>query len=452
MIPAVTKPIVRIQGLGKRYQIGESEPYGLLSERIGDLLRNPLRRLLGRGPVKASLDVGSVRGQQPFWALKDVTFDVHAGEILGVVGRNGSGKSTLLKILSRITSPSEGKIEITGRVACLLEVGTGFHPELTGRENVFLNGAILGMSRRYMEKIFAKIVAYAEVGHFIDTPVKHYSSGMKIRLGFSVAVHLDSEILIVDEVLSVGDLAFQRKSMATIESLHQQGRTILFVTHNTALLSQIASRCVYLDKGQVRALGPTQDVLELYQRNVLADSNSTSHLVGGVPADFRQKIPDPTVAIENLSISRTTTSDHTNPPVTGEPARLSFEVVALKDVYRVDPRILYLRDGFWIRWDHGHPNIDPITLKAGERQMVEITYPAFTFGNGSIVLVVFVAPDVETQSPESISEFSITQLTMDHGPQKDGGHLYLPQSWYSYNVEAKDSDTKSLQADLVRRT
>ena len=450
MISAVTEPIIRVQGLGKLYQIGESEPYGLLSDRIGQIVRNPLRRLLGRDGGNEPGHADSTKGLQSFWALKDVSFDVFPGEILGVVGLNGSGKSTLLKILSRITSPSAGQVEITGRVASLLEVGTGFHPELTGRENVFLNGAILGMSRRQMEELFDKIVDYAEVGQFIDTPVKHYSSGMKIRLGFSVAVHLDSEILIVDEVLSVGDLAFQRKSMATIKEMHQKGRTILFVTHNTELLSQIASRCVYIEKGQVKGLGPTQDVLKLYQRNVVTKTDSSSHLVAGLPTDFRRQISNPAVAIENLSISATGPAVNGSAvPVTGQPARLTFEIVALKDVEQVDPRILYLRDGFWIRWDHGYPNIAPVTLKAGERQKVEISYPSFTLSNGSFVLVAFVAPSVDAQSPETISQFAISRMKIEHGSQKDGGNIYLEQTWHAHEVESLSSNTKFAEPDVV---
>lgn len=201
---------------------------------------------------------------EEFWALKDVDFEIKQGDRVGIIGRNGAGKSTLLKILSRITEPTTGQINITGRVASLLEVGTGFHPELTGRENIFLNGAILGMSRSDITKKFDEIVAFAEVEKFLDTPVKRYSSGMYVRLAFAVAAHLEPEILIVDEVLAVGDAQFQKKCLGKINEVGSEGRTVLFVSHNISAITQLCSTCVWLDNGAVRKIGPTAAVTEAY--------------------------------------------------------------------------------------------------------------------------------------------------------------------------------------------
>ena len=206
--------------------------------------------------------------REEFWALRDLSLEIRQGEVVGIIGRNGAGKSTLLKILSRITEPTEGRARIRGRAASLLEVGTGFHPELTGRENVFLNGAILGMSRAEIQKKFDEIVAFAEVERFLDTPVKRYSSGMQVRLAFAVAAHLDPEILIVDEVLAVGDLAFQRKCLGRMREVSsQEGRTVLFVSHNTGALSNLCSRGVVLDSGSMVADTDIHAALSLYLKN-----------------------------------------------------------------------------------------------------------------------------------------------------------------------------------------
>jgi lipopolysaccharide transport system ATP-binding protein len=207
------------------------------------------------------------RDQKPaesFWALNDISFEAKPGEVIGIIGRNGAGKSTLLKVLSRITAPTRGKIEINGRIGCLLEVGTGFHPELSGRDNVFLNGAILGMSRAEIRGLFDEIVAFAEVEKFIDTPVKHYSSGMYLRLAFAVAAHLQPEILIVDEVLAVGDQSFQKKCLEKMEDVSKRGRTILFVSHSMPAITRLCPRAILLDKGSVLADGRAHDVVSAY--------------------------------------------------------------------------------------------------------------------------------------------------------------------------------------------
>jgi lipopolysaccharide transport system ATP-binding protein len=255
--------VIRAEGLGKKYTIGhdtERERYTALR----DVAARTTRKLWKRA-IDAARGHAIVRGEatEEFWALKNVSFEVERGEVLGIVGRNGAGKSTLLKVLSRITEPSEGRVTIAGRVASLLEVGTGFHPELTGRENIFLNGAILGMTRAEIRRKFNQIVTFAEVERFLDTPVKRYSSGMYVRLAFAVAAHLDPEILIIDEVLAVGDADFQKKCLGKMSEVAGGGRTILFVSHNMAAIEALCRRSIHLATTVVRD-GETDEVIASY--------------------------------------------------------------------------------------------------------------------------------------------------------------------------------------------
>lgn len=249
---------IRVSNVSKRYRIGlKKKPHGLLSQQLAGMLLEPFHRLrrIGKPPSP----------EATIWALKDVNFEVNAGEVIGIIGRNGAGKSTLLKIMSRVTEPTEGRIETWGRMGSLLEVGTGFHPELSGRENVYLNGAILGMRRKEIDRKFDEIVSFAGIDKFLDTPVKHYSSGMYVRLAFSVAAHLEPQILLVDEVLAVGDVEFQKKCLGKMESVVSEGRTILFVSHQLNSIRKLCSRCVWLDDGKVRMEGPTAHVVSSYE-------------------------------------------------------------------------------------------------------------------------------------------------------------------------------------------
>jgi lipopolysaccharide transport system ATP-binding protein len=242
---------ISVQGITKHYRLGQKAAYRALRDRI----TNAATSLFKKKPEVEDLDL---------WALRDVTFDIPAGEVFGLIGRNGAGKSTLLKVLSRITEPTAGEIHLYGRVATLLEVGTGFHPELTGRENVYLNGSILGMTRQEIRSKFDEIVAFAEVERFLDTPVKRYSSGMYVRLAFAVAAHLDPEILLVDEVLAVGDSAFQRKCLGKMQNISRSGRTVVLVSHNMSVINQLCDRAVWLDDGKVRKIGPASRVIGEY--------------------------------------------------------------------------------------------------------------------------------------------------------------------------------------------
>jgi len=251
----MNKPIIEVKNLSKKYTLGERQPYYSFRDTISGIFHKPF--------LKEKLE------KDEFWALKDVSFDINQGDVVGVIGRNGAGKSTLLKILSQITPPTEGEVKLRGRVASLLEVGTGFHFELTGRENIYLNGAILGMKRCEINSKFKEIVDFSEIEKFLDTPVKHYSSGMYMRLAFAVAAHLESEILMVDEVLAVGDVQFQKKCLGKMSDISKQGRTVLFVSHNMGAISELCSNTILLKDSGLAAFGKTKEVISKY----LSESN-----------------------------------------------------------------------------------------------------------------------------------------------------------------------------------
>ena len=271
------KPIIQVRGLSKQYRIGATRArYGTLRDSLMSAVRAPLRALRGT----------SSREAPTIWALHDVSFDVMPGEVVGVIGRNGAGKSTLLKVLTRITEPTRGAVDLYGRVASLLEVGTGFHLELTGRENIYLNGAILGMRKAEIDRRFDEIVAFSEVEKFLDTPVKHYSSGMYVRLAFAVAAHLEPEILLVDEVLAVGDARFQAKCLDKMEAVGKQGRTVLFVSHSMPMVLRLTARTILLSDGELVANGPSDEVVSKYlQSDQMSPSERTWDDRGPAPGD-----------------------------------------------------------------------------------------------------------------------------------------------------------------------
>lgn len=264
----MSSPIIHVEGLSKKYRIGVLERCDTFREALTNMARAPFRRLSQLG--------NSLPLEETIWALKDVSFEVQAGEVLGIIGRNGAGKTTLLKILSQITEPTQGRAEIRGRVRSLLEVGTGFHPELTGRENIYLNGAILGMKKAEIDRKFDEIVAFAKIEKFLDTPVKRYSSGMYVRLAFAIAAHLEPDILMIDEVLSVGDLAFREKCFRHMRTLRETGVTILVVSHYLAQVSVLTRRCVWLDYGRIRRIGGTDEVLAAYANETTLENGSNS--------------------------------------------------------------------------------------------------------------------------------------------------------------------------------
>ncbi|MGD0305996.1 MAG: ABC transporter ATP-binding protein [Candidatus Acidiferrales bacterium] len=281
--------VIRAQGLSKRYRVGERERYLALRDILARALSNPLKR-----KPKPLADY--------LWALNDVSFEIRQGEVVGLVGRNGAGKTTLLKLLSRITKPTSGTAEIHGRIGSLLEVGTGFHPELTGRENIYLSGAILGMRKREIDVKHDAIVSFAEVERFLDTPLKFYSTGMQMRLAFAVAAHLEPEILLVDEVLAVGDIEFQKKCLGKMQDISHSGRTIVFVSHQTNQIRRLCERVLWIDAGRVRLEGPTGEVLGAYESTTFKPEELTEGdrrcfmgwSVGGVDHVLRDGLPEVT--------------------------------------------------------------------------------------------------------------------------------------------------------------
>ncbi len=256
----MAQKVIQINGLGKKYHIARTKKTRMLRDVITDSVSNSVKLFKSAFTSKNKIS----RSEQEIWALKDINFNVEAGESVGIIGSNGAGKSTLLKILARITSPTTGKVRLNGRVGSLLEVGTGFHAELTGRENVYLNGAILGMRQQEISKKFDEIVAFSEIDDYLDTPVKHYSSGMRMRLAFSVAAHLEPEILLIDEVLAVGDVAFQRKSLNKMNDVVGHGRTVLFVSHNMAAVRALCQRAIFINNGTIEKMGDVESVIQAY--------------------------------------------------------------------------------------------------------------------------------------------------------------------------------------------
>jgi ABC-type polysaccharide/polyol phosphate transport system ATPase subunit len=256
----MTDAVIHAEGLGKRYRVGERERYVALRDILTRLAAAPFR------------SGGRDRTRDYLWALRDVSFDIHQGEVVGLVGRNGSGKTTLLKLLSRITRPTSGFAEMRGRVGSLLEVGTGFHPELTGRENIYLSGAVLGMKKSEINARFDEIVAFSEVERFLDTPLKHFSTGMQMRLAFAVAAHLETEILLVDEVLAVGDIEFQKKCLGKMQEVSKSGRTIVFVSHQMNQIRRLCERVIWINSGQIWASGPSGEVIAAYEAATLRPS------------------------------------------------------------------------------------------------------------------------------------------------------------------------------------
>ena len=282
------KPIIRVENLSKQYTIGGArEPYSTFRESLVNAAKVPLKAL-------KRANAGDSKNR--FWALKDINFEIEPGEVVGIIGRNGAGKSTLLKILSRITEPTNGRIELYGRVGSLLEVGTGFHPELTGRENIYLNGAILGMRREEIAKKFDEIVDFAEIEGFLDTPVKRYSSGMYVRLAFAVAAHLEPEILVIDEVLAVGDAEFQKKCLGKMDEVSKVGKTVLFVSHQMGMLAQLCDSCILLEKGSLKMRGKTEQVINAYLNQQTAGGSAyyfdEKHVAGKSAYIVYQKMVD----------------------------------------------------------------------------------------------------------------------------------------------------------------
>jgi lipopolysaccharide transport system ATP-binding protein len=396
---------IRVENLGKKYilrhQVGGRQ-YVALRDVVAQKFSSLFRRRRGPNPSR-----------EEFWALQDVSFEIKQGEAIGIIGRNGAGKSTLLKLLSRIVKPTKGRIEIHGRVASLLEVGTGFHPELTGRENIYLNGAIMGMARTEIRRKFDEIVAFAEVEKFLDTPVKYFSSGMYVRLAFAVAAHLEPEILIVDEVLAVGDLQFQKKCLTKMEDVTgKDGRTVLFVSHNMDLISKLCTKALLLTAGKAGSMAPVEEVTREYL-------NQTND----VTTDFVSK--DPTRALRSVTL------DH---------AALAREQLTIAIRFKYPGRVTDPVFGVGIYTENGSPiaasntrfhPLDslPANLREGE---AIVTFPKLPFWSERYMISVWVNDGwtVIDQEENAITfEFVSASTPVKTQSVKALGPVYLPASW-----------------------
>jgi len=355
----MSETVIKVQSLSKQYRIGTREAgYRTFRETLADAAKAPFRRLSSL--LSAPRSVLSPAGDT-IWALKDVSFEVKQGEVVGIIGRNGAGKSTLLKILSEITEPTEGRVELRGRVGSLLEVGTGFHPELSGHENVYLYGAILGMDRYEVTRKFDEIVAFAELEKFIDTPVKRYSSGMYMRLAFAVAAHLEPEILLVDEVLAVGDIGFQKKCLGKMGDVAGAGRTVLFVSHNMIAVRNLCGRAIWLTDGKIRQSGPTSRVTETYLRESLrADSYED------VPALINRLPEDPAFCLRSVEVRQS--GKPGNVVINDKPIDLNIEYAVLQQTtgLRVFFDLLDDEDNILIRSFHDEDAEAIPTMEPGQ--------------------------------------------------------------------------------------
>lgn len=400
--------VIKVENLSKKYQIGrKQEPYYLLRDEIVNSLKKSIQLLTGQR-----------RNKEDFWALKDVSFSVEEGDVLGIIGLNGAGKSTLLKILSRITPPTEGKAVIEGRVRSLLEVGTGFHPELTGRENIYLNGAVLGMTKKEINSKFDDIVEFSELEKFLDTPVKRYSSGMYVRLAFAVAAHLDSEILIIDEVLAVGDTAFQKKCLKKMEGVAKGGRTVLFVSHNMSAVSSLCNRAILLYKGKIVADGKTSQVVNEYLSSESSSSSEVSWSFEDAPGSELMKFK---------SIKAINRQGEISPNIkANEPVDIEMEFWCLKKT-RITPSLhLYnqlgvllfytsnLHDNAW-----GQKEYEPGLYKCSCR------IPANLLDEGTYSVNAYLSSDVQ-QPADAVKEPAVFFRVYE---SSIGKNVYMPGQW-----------------------
>ena len=414
--------VITIASLSKKYIIGhqKQERNTTLRDVLTDGLQSFTNKLMH--PLSApKIDPT----HEEFWALKDVSFDIQQGDRVGIIGRNGAGKSTLLKILSRITEPTSGKISIKGRVASLLEVGTGFHPELSGRENIYLNGAILGMSKVEIKKKFDEIVDFSEVEKFLDTPVKRYSSGMYVRLAFAVAAHLEPEILIVDEVLAVGDAQFQKKCLGKMDEAGREGRTILFVSHNMGVISQLCTTCVWLEQGEIREIGQTGDVINAYMLN------GVSELSGEVVFEDDPKkvaqLMKMTLLDQKGNVTQKFDCDN--------PVNIKFDIQIRKQlpglygyigIFKPDGTQVLVSDSF------DAVTTNPLDNLPVGTSTFNVTLPPRTLGHGDyrvhFSMACPSADNFHVDVPGIVCGFSLDDFTSKRGNQRDG-YLSTLMAW-----------------------
>ena len=424
-------PAIKIENLSKKYVIRHEQRANYVALR--DVISAGVRRMVQsfKHPL-GGFDAGDP-GHEEFWALDDISLDIRQGERIGIIGRNGAGKSTMLKILSRITEPSQGRVLLNGRVASLLEVGTGFHPELTGRENIFLNGAILGMSKAEIRRKFDAIVDFAEVERFLDTPVKRYSSGMYVRLAFSVAAHLESDILIVDEVLAVGDAGFQKKCMGKMESVANEGRTILFVSHNMGAISELCTTAALLHKGKLVTQGAVPQVIEQYARLTLNQRAS------GMNFEDDEKKPSSIVAVRicNSSGQSATSLDLAEDIVIEIVYKVRRAAAGLQLTVTISRNMVAVLHSFDTDDDDELPMREPGVYRAIYR------IPGMSLKAGSYSASAFIGtPEVLLQSLEHVLAFDVEEWsvnTQSKGYRRERpGLLISPGKW----------ETRFLSGDL----
>jgi len=405
----MTEIAIQVQGLGKRYRVGERERYLALRDILTRALTAPFKRW-------------QRRATDHLWAVKDVSFDIQQGEIVGLIGRNGAGKTTLLKLLSRITRPTEGFAETHGRVGSLLEVGTGFHPELTGRENVYLSGAVLGMKKAEIVRKFDEIVAFAEVERFIDTPLKHFSTGMQMRLAFAVAAHLEPEILLVDEVLAVGDSEFQKKCLGKMQGISKSGRTIVFVSHQMNQIRRLCERVVWIDSGQLRLDGPAETIIGAYEQSFLSASrgNQTETSSGEVVSFSGWEVLEPRGSESNI------VSDG-SAPVSIRIDVLTREVIAHGKVAVV----IYDSRGFLVSgW-----SFDDLQLSPGEHY-IQLSFPDLPLRPGAYSVYLSIHDDHERNHNWTlVPALVIEGMPVTHFMDEWAGVLNIPCSLECKQIE-----------------
>ena len=398
---------MRAEGLSKQYDLSTQRHSRSLRDALTQSVTAPFKAIWARGDKRPA-------SREAFWALKNVSFQIKRGEIVGVIGRNGAGKSTLMKIMSRITEPSEGRVQVRGRVASLLEVGTGFHPELTGRENIFLNGAILGMTRAEVRQKFDEIVAFADVERFIETPVKHYSSGMYMRLAFAIAAHLETDILLIDEVLAVGDAGFQQKCLAKMEDVAGHGRTVLFVSHNMAAVQSLCSRVIHLESGQIIGDGEPRTEINNYLATTTSNPTDVNNL----------KLGDGLTLVNASALP--------NPVESGGDLRLELKLQASAPVQLVDGHFLvYALEGPRIGIVDLRPAGLPIIMKAGDNVRFEAVLRSIPLVDRQYRVALYIDAGVFA------ADVDVAILTVSPGQKSSAYATQLPQArgWVEFSTE-----------------
>lgn len=416
---------IRVENLGKRYRIGALQQsryrYKSLRDNLTEFTATIVKRIISGGSVR--------RSTEEFWALQNVNFEVRHGEVIGIIGRNGAGKSTLLKVLSRITKPTTGRVELFGRVGSLLEVGTGFHPELTGRENVYLNGAILGMRKYEIDRKFDEIVEFAEIQQFLDTPVKRYSSGMHVRLAFAVAAHLEPEILLVDEVLAVGDAQFQKKCLGKMSDVAKEGRTVLFVSHNMGAITRLCQRSILLVQGVTRFDGNSDTAVLKYMQGLASDSSRRTRFLEN---------PNLPIFIRGVAISATGKNE-IEPFDINDELCVDIDYSVRSDIRGTNISFALKRDGILLfrSWDVDM-NQKLLKLRNKGEYTTRLILPKGLFTPGIYSVYVAVGqPGVGaiTQHDDCVT-FEIENLSDDasHSSYSRGGLLKMPLHWNTTNI------------------